>query len=146
MGSFRRSGAAAVIHPWADVVVAQDGSGDFTTVGEAVAAAANRSGSGRYVMYVKAGTYKENVEIGEKLVNVMLLGDGIGRTIITGSRSNSTGYTTFNSPTVGMSFKCTFFFYSTFWFVNMYLFSFLICPNIIFPFMEKDVKIRTVRL
>ncbi|XP_047948834.1 pectinesterase 2-like [Salvia hispanica] len=88
--------------PGADVVVAQDGSGDFTTVGEAVAAAANRSGSGRYVMYVKAGTYKENVEIGEKLVNVMLLGDGIGRTIITGSRSNSTGYTTFNSPTVAV--------------------------------------------
>ncbi|KAL1565974.1 pectinesterase [Salvia divinorum] len=87
--------------PRANVVVAQDGSGDFTTVGAAVAAAAGRrSGSGRYVIYVKAGTYAEYVTIGKDLVNVMLLGDGIGRTIITGSRSNGTGSPTIESGTV----------------------------------------------
>ncbi|KAG6427990.1 hypothetical protein SASPL_112238 [Salvia splendens] len=89
--------------PRADVVVARDGSGNFKTVGAAVAdAARKRSGSGRYVIYVKAGTYVENVEIGEDLVNVMLLGDGIGRTIITGSRSVDGGSTTFNSATVAV--------------------------------------------
>ncbi|KAL1565975.1 pectinesterase [Salvia divinorum] len=89
--------------PRADVVVAQDGSGDYTTVGAAVAAAAGRrSGSGRYVIYVKAGTYAEYVTIGKDLVNVMLLGDGIGRTIITGSRSNGTGSSTFESATVAV--------------------------------------------
>ena len=85
----------------ANIVVAKDGSGDYTTVKAAVAAAAKRSGSGRYVIYVKAGTYSENVEIGSKLKNIMLLGDGIGKTIITGSKSVGGGSTTFNSATVG---------------------------------------------
>lgn len=80
----------------ADVVVAQDGSGNYKTVKEAVAAA---KGSGRFVIHVKAGTYKENVEI--KAKNVMLVGDGIGKTIITGSKSVGGGSTTFNSATVG---------------------------------------------
>lgn len=87
--------------PRANVVVAQDGSGNFRTVGEAIAAAGRRSGSGRYVIYVRQGTYRENVEIGKDLRNIMLLGDGIGRTIITGSRSVDGGSTTFRSATVG---------------------------------------------
>ncbi|XP_022030213.2 pectinesterase 2 [Helianthus annuus] len=84
----------------ANVVVAQDGSGNYKTIGDAIAAAAKRSGSGRYVIYVKAGTYKENIEIGTKLKNIMLLGDGIGKTIITGSKSVGGGATTFNSATL----------------------------------------------
>lgn len=86
--------------PKPNVVVAQDGSGNFKTVSAAVAAAATRAGNGRYVIYVKAGTYNENVEIGNKLKNIMLLGDGIGKTIITGSRSVGGGSTTFKSATV----------------------------------------------
>ncbi|KAI3700998.1 hypothetical protein L2E82_45639 [Cichorium intybus] len=86
----------------ANVVVAQDGSGNYKTIGEAIAAAGKRSGSGRYVIYVKAGTYKENIEIGTKLKNIMLLGDGIGKTIITGSKSVGGGATTFNSATVAV--------------------------------------------
>lgn len=81
----------------ADIVVAQDGSGQYKTVAAGVAAA--KSGSGRFVIYVKAGTYNENVEITSK--NIMLVGDGIGKTIITGSRSVGGGSTTFNSATVG---------------------------------------------
>lgn len=83
----------------ANIVVAQDGSGDYTTVNAAVTAASKNKGSGRFVIYVKAGTYKENVEI--KLSNIMLAGDGIGKTIITGSRSVGGGSTTFKSATVG---------------------------------------------
>lgn len=86
--------------PKANIVVAQDGSGNFKTVGAAVAAAGKRSGSGRYVIYVKQGSYKENVDIGKGLKNIMLLGDGIGKTIITGSRSVDGGSTTFKSATV----------------------------------------------
>ncbi|XP_047975193.1 probable pectinesterase/pectinesterase inhibitor 17 [Salvia hispanica] len=99
-----RPGHRKLLQSSSDVVVAQDGSGNFTTVGEAVAAAAAGGsrpvGSDWYVIYVKAGTYVENVEIGRGLRNVMLLGDGIGRTIITGSRSVDGGSTTFNSATV----------------------------------------------
>ncbi|WKA05512.1 hypothetical protein VitviT2T_023475 [Vitis vinifera] len=84
----------------ANIVVAKDGSGDYTTITAAVSAASKRSGTGRYVIYVKAGTYNENIEIGAKLKNIMLLGDGIGKTIITGSKSVGGGSTTFNSATV----------------------------------------------
>lgn len=86
--------------PRANAVVAQDGSGDYKTIGAAVA---GRTGTGRYVIHVKAGTYKENVEIRED--NIMLVGDGIGKTIVTGSRSVGGGSTTFNSATVG---KCKY--------------------------------------
>ncbi|XP_044502384.1 pectinesterase 2-like [Mangifera indica] len=86
----------------ANIVVAQDGSGNFKTINEAITAASSRSGSGRYVIYIKAGTYNENIEIGTQLTNIMLVGDGIGDTIITGSKSAGGGSTTFGSATVGL--------------------------------------------
>lgn len=85
----------------ANVVVAQDGSGKFKTVTEAVASAPD-NGKTRYVIYVKKGTYKEHVEIGKKKKNIMLVGDGMDATIITGSLNFIDGTTTFNSATVGM--------------------------------------------
>ncbi|EEF50348.1 pectinesterase 2 [Ricinus communis] len=83
----------------ANIVVAKDGSGNFKTINEAVAAASKRSGSGRFIIYVKAGVYNENVEIGTKLKNLMFVGDGIGKTIVTGSKSVGGGATTFRSAT-----------------------------------------------
>ena len=82
----------------ANVVVAKDGSGKYTTVKAAVDAAP-KSSSGRYVIYVKSGVYNEQVEV--KGNNIMLVGDGIGKTIITGSKSVGGGTTTFRSATVG---------------------------------------------
>ncbi|GAB2240176.1 hypothetical protein Droror1_Dr00020694 [Drosera rotundifolia] len=81
----------------ANLVVAQDGSGNYKTVKEAVAAAPN-NGKIKYVIYVKKGTYKENVKIAKK--NIMLVGDGMDLTIITGSLNVVDGATTFNSATV----------------------------------------------
>ncbi|MED6122645.1 hypothetical protein PIB30_041749 [Stylosanthes scabra] len=83
----------------ANVVVAKDGSGKYTTVSAAVNAAP--SGSSRYVIYVKAGVYNEQVQI--KGSNIMLVGDGIGKTVITGSKSVGGGSTTFNSATVAVT-------------------------------------------
>ncbi|GAA0169675.1 esterase [Lithospermum erythrorhizon] len=83
-----------------NVVVAQDGSGNYRTIKAALDAAAKRSGSGRYVIRIKRGVYKENVEVGKNLKNIMLVGDGLRYTIITGSRSVGGGSTTFNSGTV----------------------------------------------
>nr|XP_043630684.1 pectinesterase 2-like [Erigeron canadensis] len=84
----------------ADVVVAQDGSGNYKTVGAALAAA--KSGGGRrFVIYVKAGTYNEYVEV--KSSNIMMIGDGIGKTIITGSKSVGGGSTSFGSATMGVN-------------------------------------------
>uniref|UniRef100_A0A7N0ZWP3 Pectinesterase n=1 Tax=Kalanchoe fedtschenkoi TaxID=63787 RepID=A0A7N0ZWP3_KALFE len=83
----------------ANVVVAKDGSGKYKTVKEAVDAAPTNSKI-RYVIYVKKGTYKENVEITSGKKNIMLVGDGMDSTIITGSLNVVDGSTTFKSATV----------------------------------------------
>ncbi|KAK2977280.1 hypothetical protein RJ640_005542 [Escallonia rubra] len=83
----------------ANVVVAKDGSGNYKTIQEAVASAPNK-GKSRYVIYVKKGTYKENIEIGKAKKNVMITGDGMDSTIITGSLNVVDGSTTFKSATV----------------------------------------------
>lgn len=83
-----------------DVVVAADGSGKYKTVSEAVAAAPTKS-SKRYVIKIKAGVYRENVEVPKKKTNLMFFGDGRKTTIITGSRNVVDGSTTFKSATVG---------------------------------------------
>ncbi|CAN6470288.1 unnamed protein product [Victoria cruziana] len=83
------------------LVVAQDGSGDFTTISDAIEAVPENSPS-RVVVYVKEGVYEENVEIPRKKQYVALLGDGADRTIITGARSVGDGWTTFRSATLAV--------------------------------------------
>ncbi|NP_001312443.1 pectinesterase 2.1-like [Nicotiana tabacum] len=83
----------------ANAVVAQDGSGDYQTLTEAVAAAPDKSKT-RYVIYVKKGIYKENVEVTKKKMNLMIVGDGMNSTIITGSLNVVDGSTTFRSATL----------------------------------------------
>lgn len=85
----------------ADVTVAGDGTGNYTTVMEAVQAAPDYSPS-HYVIYIKRGVYRENVEIKKKKWNLMMIGDGMGATVITGNRSYIDGWTTYASATFGM--------------------------------------------
>ncbi|CAO2163175.1 unnamed protein product [Urochloa humidicola] len=87
-----------------DAVVAQDGSGNFTTVSAAVEAAPSESAA-RYVIYVKKGVYKETVDVKKKKWNLMLVGDGIGATVISGHRNYVDGYTTYRSATVAVNGK-----------------------------------------
>ena len=87
-----------------DIVVAKDGSGNFTKVQEAVDYASKtqrKRKDGRFVVYVKAGIYEENVEIGWAGKKITMVGDGIGKTIVTASRSVGKNSTTYKSATVG---------------------------------------------
>lgn len=84
----------------ADAVVAADGSGNFTTVTEAIAAAPDH-GSKRFVIYVKKGVYKEYVEISKKKWNIMMVGDGMDVTVISGNHNYIDGWTTYRSATFG---------------------------------------------
>ncbi|XP_062144038.1 probable pectinesterase/pectinesterase inhibitor 7 [Alnus glutinosa] len=83
------------------VVVSQDGSGNFSTISDAIAAAPNNSKSsdGYFLIYVTAGVYQEYVSIAKNKKYLMMVGDGINQTIITGNRSVVDGWTTFNSAT-----------------------------------------------
>ncbi|XP_042502548.1 pectinesterase-like [Macadamia integrifolia] len=85
----------------ANIVVAADGSGEYKTISEALTASSKlRSGTSRFVVYVKKGTYKENIEITKSMKNIMLIGDGIDATIVTGSKNVQDGSTTFRSATI----------------------------------------------
>ncbi|KAI9082502.1 hypothetical protein K1719_035371 [Acacia pycnantha] len=87
------------------VTVRQDGTGNFTTINDAIAAAPNKSSSagGYFLIYVSAGVYEEYVNIDKKKTYLMMMGDGINKTIITGNRSVVDGWTTFNSATFAVS-------------------------------------------
>lgn len=91
-----------------NVVVAADGSGDYKTVSAAVAAAPDNSKT-RYIIKIKAGVYRENVEVTKKKKFIMFLGEGRSNTIITGNKNVVDGSTTFKSATVG---KSMFLFFS----------------------------------
>ncbi|CAI9300454.1 unnamed protein product [Lactuca saligna] len=90
---------AAVNETVYDLVVAKDGSGNFTTIGDALNAAPNGSTT-RFVIYIKAGAYYEYLDIDNRKTMLMLVGDGIGNTLIKGNRSVADGWTTFRSATV----------------------------------------------
>lgn len=104
----------------ADAIVAADGSGNYTTVMDAVLAAPKFS-MRRYVIYVKKGVYVENVEIDRKKWNIMMIGEGMDATIISGSRNRVDGWTTFRSATFGkIAFTVSylfslFLFFRNFW-------------------------------
>ncbi|CAM0873082.1 unnamed protein product [Alopecurus aequalis] len=94
-------GTQAAVSVVSSVTVDQSGAGNYTTVGAAVAAAPTNLGasSGYFVIYVAAGVYEENVVVPKNKKYVMMIGDGIGQTVITGNRSVVDGWTTFNSAT-----------------------------------------------
>ncbi|KAK8497537.1 hypothetical protein V6N13_002941 [Hibiscus sabdariffa] len=83
------------------VTVSQDGSGNFTTINDAVSAAPNNTNGvkGYFLIYITAGVYQEYVSIAKNKKYLMMIGDGINQTIITGNRSVVDGWTTFNSAT-----------------------------------------------
>ncbi|KAL4574373.1 hypothetical protein LXL04_021202 [Taraxacum kok-saghyz] len=88
----------------ANIVVAQDGLGNYKTISEAISAVPKlRNGNSRFVIHVKAGVYKENVEIKKTMSNLMFIGDGMGSTIVTGNKNVQDGSTTFRSATFAVS-------------------------------------------
>ncbi|XP_042400632.1 pectinesterase-like [Zingiber officinale] len=88
------------------VKVFQDGKGDFTTVSEAVAFAPNDTAAavaGYFAVYVSEGVYRENVIVPANKRNLILIGAGINRTVITSNHSVGDGWTTFNSATFAVN-------------------------------------------
>lgn len=89
----------------ANVTVCGSGGGcDYETVQKAVDAAPANSGA-RFVIWIKAGVYEETVRVAFEKKNVVLLGDGMGKTVITGSMNvGQPRVSTYNSATVGKAF------------------------------------------
>ena len=66
--------------PMPNLVVDAKGSGDFTTVKAAIAAIPSTF-EGKFIIHIKAGTYKEKLLLRQN--NVVLVGDGADKTILT---------------------------------------------------------------
>lgn len=89
----------------ADVTVCKDGTAAacYATVQAAVNAAPDNVTDRQFVIQIKQGIYEETVRVPFEKKNVVFLGDGRGKTIITGSlNAGQPGMTTYNSATVGV--------------------------------------------
>ncbi|XP_057981144.1 pectinesterase-like [Malania oleifera] len=82
----------------ADAVVAKDGTGNYRSIGKALKAAPTKAKE-RYVIYVKKGVYYENVRVEKSKWNVMMVGDGMNATVVSGSLNVVDGTPTFSTAT-----------------------------------------------
>ncbi|CAN8269484.1 unnamed protein product [Cochlearia groenlandica] len=71
---------------------------NFTTITAAIAAAPNntRPEGGYFVIYAREGVYEEYIVVQVNKKNLMLIGDGINKTIITGNHNVVDGWTTYD--------------------------------------------------
>ncbi|XVE64392.1 hypothetical protein DITRI_Ditri07aG0097400 [Diplodiscus trichospermus] len=81
----------------ADIIVSKNGNGTIKTITEAIKKAPEHSPR-RIIIYVMAGRYEEdNLKVGRKKTNLMFIGDGKGKTVITGGKSVAEKMTTFHT-------------------------------------------------
>ncbi|ANM69488.1 putative pectinesterase/pectinesterase inhibitor 51 [Arabidopsis thaliana] len=86
-----------------DVTVCKDGKCGYKTVQDAVNAAPEDNGMRKFVIKISEGVYEENVIVPFEKKNVVFIGDGMGKTVITGSlNAGMPGITTYNTATVGV--------------------------------------------
>ncbi|KAE8703570.1 putative Peptide chain release factor [Hibiscus syriacus] len=81
-----------------NAVVAKDGSTEFRTIAEALAAAPKQS-QVRHVIYVKAGIYDEYITVDKKTTKILMYGDGPRQTIVTGGKNFVDGIQTWKTAT-----------------------------------------------
>lgn len=105
----RRLLTTASLQSLANVTVSKAPGSRFPTIQSALdyAGSIDRHNQ-RFIIYIKAGVYNENVDIVNELNNIMFVGAGIRYTIITGNKSAAGGSTTYGSATVGKIAKLSF--------------------------------------
>ncbi|KAI6700320.1 hypothetical protein NL676_014644 [Syzygium grande] len=81
-----------------NITVAQDGMGNYKKI-EDVVEAIPKNGLSRFVIYIKARVYKENVHLDKSKWNVMVYGDEKTRTIVTGDLNFVDGTPTYAMAT-----------------------------------------------
>ncbi|KAL0719900.1 hypothetical protein Bca4012_069224 [Brassica carinata] len=85
----------------ADIVVAQDGSGQYTTINDAMKHVPKKKNT-TFVIHIKAGIYKEYVQVNRSMTHLVFIGDGPDKTIISGSKNYKDGITTYRTATVAI--------------------------------------------
>ncbi|EOA31978.1 hypothetical protein CARUB_v10015221mg [Capsella rubella] len=82
----------------ANIVVAKDGSGKYRTISRALQDVPEKSEK-RTIIYVKKGVYFENVKVEKKMWNVVVVGDGASKSIVSGRLNVIDGTPTFKTAT-----------------------------------------------
>lgn len=72
-------------------VVARDGTGQFGNITGALKAYP-KNHTGRYIIYVKSGEYRETITVTKEQPHVFIYGDGPTETVVIGRRKNTTIY------------------------------------------------------
>ncbi|CAM8948911.1 unnamed protein product [Rhodiola kirilowii] len=86
----------------ADVTVCKIKGCDYSKIQDAVDAAPG-NGNGKFVIRIKEGVYDEIVRVSFEKKNVVFVGDGMGKTVITGNQKvGIPGVSTYNSATLGV--------------------------------------------
>ncbi|KAK6161077.1 hypothetical protein DH2020_004458 [Rehmannia glutinosa] len=98
----RKLMAATPISLKPNAVVAQDGSGQFKTIGAALATLPKKTNQ-TFVIFVKAGIYKETVIIPRHVNNVVLIGEGPLKTRISGNKNYADGTQTFHTAVLAVN-------------------------------------------
>ncbi|EOA32651.1 hypothetical protein CARUB_v10015948mg [Capsella rubella] len=93
--------AAAYSDVKPDIVVAQDGSGQYTTINDALMFVPKKKNT-TFVVHIKAGIYKEYVQVNKSMTHLVFIGDGPEKTIISGNKSYKDGITTYRTATVAI--------------------------------------------
>ncbi|PIA43599.1 hypothetical protein AQUCO_01900179v1 [Aquilegia coerulea] len=92
----RRLLAASPAAATPNVIVAQDGSGKYKTISEALKDVPKKN-TQTFIILVKAGIYKEEVTIDRGMTHVMMIGEGPTKTKVSGNKNFIDGTPTFKT-------------------------------------------------
>ncbi|CAH2044517.1 unnamed protein product [Thlaspi arvense] len=100
-GRARRLMTAPLSEVKPDMVVAQDGSGQYKTITEALQNVPKKRNA-TFVLHIKEGIYKEFVQVNRTMPDLVFIGDGPEKTVISGDKNFKDGITTYRTTTVAI--------------------------------------------
>ncbi|GAB4838066.1 hypothetical protein Ancab_027596 [Ancistrocladus abbreviatus] len=81
-----------------NITVAKDGSGNFTTINDALKAVPEKR-QGRFYIFVKQGIYEEYVTVTKEMANITIYGEGSQKSVVTGNKNFVDGVQTYQTAT-----------------------------------------------